>query len=138
MSAPAINEESVNHADALGGDTLADSMLILLTLSVVQRLVGFCRAVVFCRWLQPDQLGQWDMAFSFLMLAAPVSALSLSGAFGRYVDYFRQRLQLRGLLWQTASATGCLVIASAVTILVAREWFSELIFGTPDMMHLVV
>lgn len=138
MSAPGTSDESVNREDALGGDTLADSMLILLTLSVVQRLVGFSRAVIFCRWLQPDQLGQWDMAFSFLMLAAPVSALSLSGSFGRYVEYFRQRLQLRAMLLRTAAVIGCLVLASAVTILVAREWFSELIFGTPDLMHLVV
>ena len=56
----------------VAADTLADSVLILLAMTAVQRLVGFVRAVMFCRWLSPDQLGLWDMAFSFLLVAAPV------------------------------------------------------------------
>ncbi len=45
------------RAATLRTDTLADSVLILLLLMVVQRLIGFCRAVLFCRWLDP---GSWD------------------------------------------------------------------------------
>lgn len=122
---------------SLRTDSLADSVIILLGLTAVQRLVGFSRSVLFCRWLDADQLGQWDMAFSFLMLAAPLSVLSLSGSFGRYVEHYRQRRQLRTLLRRTAVFCACLGVPAAAVLLLGREWFSQLVFGTPDATELV-
>ena len=47
----------------LAADSLADSVAILLVLTVVQRLIGFGRGIFFCRWLNPRELGEWDMAY---------------------------------------------------------------------------
>ena len=132
------NQKPLIGPATLRTDTLADSVIILLGLTAVQRLVGFCRAILFCRWLDPEQLGQWDMAFSFLMLAAPLSVLSLSASFGRYVEHYRQRRQIRTLLRRTAIFCVCLAVPAAVLIYTARRWFSQLIFGTPDRTELVV
>ena len=71
-------------------ETLVDSVLILLVLTVVQRMVGFVREILFCRWLDAEQLGKWDLGFGFLMLAAPLAVLSLPGTFPRYVERYRQ------------------------------------------------
>ena len=38
-------------------DTLAASLAILLVLSLAQRLVGFVRQVLVCRWLEPSRIG---------------------------------------------------------------------------------
>ena len=113
-------------------DTLVDSVMILLVLTVVQRLVGFVRAVLFCRWLDPEQLGLWDMAFSFLVLAAPLSVLAIPGSFGRYLEHYRRRGQLRRFLRRTILACGGLALAAFGGILLARQWFSALIFGSRD------
>ncbi|MDZ7615779.1 MAG: oligosaccharide flippase family protein, partial [Patescibacteria group bacterium] len=118
-------------------DTLANSVFILLAMAVVQRGVGFLRAVLFCRWLDPEQLGQWDMAFSFLLLAAPLSVLALPGAFGRYAEHFRQRGQLRTFLRRTMLVCAGLTGLAAVVVFLARRWFSSLIFGTPDDTYTV-
>ena len=83
-------------------DTLLGSVVILLGLTVVQRLVGFVRAVLFCRWLDAEQLGLWDMAFSFLLIAAPLAVAAIPGAFGRYIEYYRRRGQLRPFLRRAA------------------------------------
>ncbi|HEX3725058.1 MAG TPA: hypothetical protein VHV08_02400, partial [Pirellulales bacterium] len=90
------------------GDTLAASVFILLVMTVVQRLVGFGRGIMFCRWLEPEQLGQWDVAFGFLNLAAPLAVLGLPGAFGRYVEYFRYRGQFHTFLKRTICVCACL------------------------------
>lgn len=119
-------------------DKLADSVLILLTLTVVQRLVGFGRSVLFCLWLGAEDLGEWDIGFSFLMLAAPVAVLSLPGAFGRYVAYYRQRGQLRLFLRRTIGVTAVLAAATAAAIIVNRVWFSSLVFGRCDRVELVL
>jgi O-antigen/teichoic acid export membrane protein len=76
---------------SLRPDTLAASVVILLAANIVQRSVGFGRGILFCRWLTPDELGTWEMAYSFLLLAAPVVVLGLPGSFGRYLERFRQR-----------------------------------------------
>src|SRR5689334_12962762 len=112
-------------------------MLILLALTVVQRLVGFGRSVLLCRWLEPEQLGQWDMIFGFLVLAAPTAVLGLPGSFRRYVEQYRQRGQLRNFLRQTSLFTAALTLIAVATIDSATAWFSQLIFGQPDYQQLV-
>ena len=102
-------------------------MVVLLVVSVVQRSVGFGRGVLFCRWLAPDELGQWDMAYSFLLLAAPVVVLGLPGSFGRYLERYRQRQQLRTFLRRTAIWTAALTAAAvARSSLAATPSFSGL------------
>lgn len=137
MSLSFSNPEHPAAPAPMPTDTLVDSVLILLGLTVVQRLVGFVRAVLFCRWLDPEQLGLWDMAFSFLLLAAPLSVLALPGAFGRYLEHYRRRGELGLFLRRTALACGGLVLASFLGIVYARRWFSSLIFGTEDQASLV-
>ncbi|MBN2578701.1 MAG: lipopolysaccharide biosynthesis protein [Pirellulales bacterium] len=138
MSAvPASTEDSL-HADPWRPETLLAGVAILLTLTFVQRLVGFVRAILFCRYLEAEQLGLWDMSFGFLMLAGPLAVLALPGTFGRYVEYFRQQNQLRTFLLRTL-VTCFLLAGAAVAILTLQPgWFSKLIFGTTRWQTLIL
>ncbi|GAB6166794.1 hypothetical protein JCM19992_27940 [Thermostilla marina] len=111
---------------------MADTVLLLLVLSVVQRLIGFVRASLFCRWLDPAELGRWDMSFAFLMTAGPLVVLALAGCLGRYVEYYRRRSRLRTFIRRTASLYFGLAAAGAVVVFAAAEPLSTLIFGTPE------
>jgi len=141
-TAPAEGLPEACPETAAGGklrfDSLTDSVLIFLVLAALQRVVGFVRAVLFCRWMDPDQLGRWDMAFSFLMLAAPLSVISLSGSLGRYIEHYRCRGQLRALVRRIGAASALLALPAAGLIVVWREWFSRLIFGSPAHTHLAL
>lgn len=121
-----------------GATTLMDSVLILLSLTVVQRLVGFVRGVLFCRWLSPEELGQWDMSFGFLMMAAPLAVLGLPGSFGRYAEHYRQRGQLRTFLVRTTAFTLLLAVAVVSMLVALPERFSWLIFGASDRVGLAL
>ncbi len=118
-------------------NTLTDSVLILVVLNVVQKLIGFVRATLFCRWLNAEQLGQWDMAFSFLSLIAPVAILAIPGAFGRHLEYFRQRGQLRMFMRRTGLACGLLAVVACLSIVTARRQFSLLIFGSTKQTDVI-
>jgi polysaccharide transporter, PST family len=137
MSISFDNPEYPTTPPHLRTDTLADSVLILVVLTVVQRLVGFARAVLFCRWLDVEQLGVWDMAFSFLLLAAPLSVLAIPGAFGRYLEHYRQRGQLRAFLRRTILTCGGLSLLAFAAIVLSRRWFSSLIFGSENESDIV-
>ncbi len=118
-------------------DTLAASVVILMLVTVVQRSVGFGRGILFCRWLTPESLGQWEMAYSFLMLAAPLAVLGVPGSFGRYVEHYRQRGHLRTFLRRTTLWTGvCCLLATGLLIGFARQ-FSQLIFGSEDWTSMI-
>ncbi len=93
--------------------------------------------MLFCRWLDAEQLGLWDMAFSFLMLAAPLAVLAIPGAFGRYLEHYRQRGQLHAFLRRTALACGVLALAAFAGVLATRRWFSLLVFGSADQTDVV-
>ena len=81
--------------------------------------VGFGRGVLFCRWLSPEELGHWDMAYSFLLLAAPLVVLGLPGSFGRYLERYRQRGQLRTFLRRATIWTARWSIVAVATMIVA-------------------
>ena len=137
MDGPQEQQHDAKSAE-MRADTLADGILILLAFTVVQRSVGFVRSICFCRWLDPEQLGEWDMAFGFLMLAAPLSVLALSSSFRRYVEHYRQQGMLRQFLGRTTVVYFLLGGASVVFVVLARSWVSTLVFGIPDRGGLVV
>ncbi len=69
------------------------------------------------------------MAFGFLMLAAPLACLGLPGSFGRYVEHYRQRSQLRTFLWRTTSVTIAMSVVAVAVMAWKPAWFSQLIFA---------
>jgi O-antigen/teichoic acid export membrane protein len=121
----------------LRADTLADSVLLLMAAMVLQRAIGFGREVSFCRWLGAEELGCWDMAFSFLMLTAPLAVLSLPGTFGRYVERYRQSGQLQALVRRTALFCAGGAVLAALGIALARRPLACLIFAAPERAGLV-
>lgn len=131
-------ESEVSSPSGVRVDRLADSVIALLVLAAVQRLVGFVRGVLVCRWLGRDELGQWDMAFGFLTLAAPLAVLGLPGSFGRYVGYFSRRGQLRVLVRRTGKACLILSAVAVAAIIAIRPQFSMLVFGSAAHTQLVV
>lgn len=114
-------------------DTLADSVVVLLVMTVLQRVIGLGRGMLFCRWLDSEQLGLWDIAFGFLNLAAPLAVLGLPGSFGRYVEYYRQRGQLRTFLRRTAGLSGGLTAFAVAALLLGRSWCAEQVFNRADL-----
>ncbi len=138
MNATADTSTIQPSAHHLRPDSLATSVVILLVVSVLQRSIGFGRGVLFCRWMSPEQLGAWEMAYSFLLLAAPLVVLGLPGSFGRYLERYRQRGQLRTFLRRTSIWTGSLTIVATTAIVLAAPQFSSLVFGEPDQRTLVL
>lgn len=110
-------------------ETVGRGVMILLSLAGLQRLIGFARAVWFCRYLPPEELGKWEILFSFLNLAAPMVILSLPGAFGRYAERYRHQGQLRSFLRQTALACAGLSAAAGFILWGAKSWLDQLLFA---------
>ena len=138
MTNPADNPDKLHKAPALRADPLAAGIVFMLSVTVVQRLLGFARSVMFCRFLEEDQLGQWSLAFSFLLLAAPLAVLGLPGTFGRYAEYYRSRGQLRAFLRRTTLTTLVLGAVAIAIICFARHWVAWIIFNDPGQSDLVL
>ena len=132
-----MSQDVTSANSRLRTDTLASSVLLLMAATVLQRSVGFGRGVLFCRWLSPEVLGQWEMAYSFLLLAAPLAVLGIPGSFGRYLEHYRQRGHLHTFLQRTAMWTLFWSAAAVATIVLFAPWFSRLMFGSPDSSGLV-
>jgi PST family polysaccharide transporter len=124
------NQLEPNRHARLRTDTLAASVVILIVATIIQRSIGFGRGVLFCRWLSPETLGQWEMAYSFLLLFAPLAVLGIPGSYGRYLEHYRQQGQLRTFLRRTTVWTAISSIAAIAILLVFAPQFSKLVFGT--------
>ncbi|MCC7473780.1 MAG: oligosaccharide flippase family protein [Pirellulales bacterium] len=130
--------DGVTENRSLKPDTLAASVAILLVANMVQRSIGFGRGILYCRWLSPEELGTWEMAYSFLLLAAPIIVLGLPGSFGRYLERFRLRGQLRTFLTRATVWTATLATVGMACIVWNASFFSQLVFGRPDATSLVL
>lgn len=135
---PTMAKDPNYRSSPIRPDTLLASVAVLLVVNLVQRSIGFGRGVLFCRWLEPDALGHWDMAYGFLLLAAPVAVLGLPGSFGRYLERFRQRGQLQTFLVRTTLWTVSLTMATVATLVVFRHDFAYLVFGDTSETSLMV
>ena len=131
------NTTAADKLSRLRTDTLASSVLILIAVTLIQRTVGFGRGILFCRWLTPETLGQWEMTYSFLLLAAPLAVLGVPGSFGRYLEHFRQRGHLHTFLRRTSVWTAICAILAVATIMCCAPWFSYLLFRNYDGANLV-
>ncbi len=137
MSAAPVDPTAPIAAPKLHGDTLAASVLILFAITLLQRVIGFGRSVMVCRWLDADQLGRWDLAFGFLMLAAPVLVLGVPGSFGRYVEHFRRLGQLRVFLRRATIFTGVVITVGICGLFWRAEAFSSIVFGDAEGVSLI-
>ncbi|HEX6962619.1 MAG TPA: lipopolysaccharide biosynthesis protein [Lacipirellula sp.] len=117
---------------SLQADTLAASVILLLTVTVVQRTVGFGRGLLFCRWMSPEALGEWELAYSFLMLAAPLAVLGVPGSFGRYAEHYRQRGHLKTFLRRAGVWTLVCTGAAVAAIECFAPHLSQLVFGSGE------
>lgn len=136
MSQP-IPDNPTNAASRLRTDTLVSSVVLLLVATLLQRTIGFGRGVLFCRWLSPETLGEWEMVYSFLLLAAPLAVLGVPGSFGRYLEHYRQRGHLHTFLRRTSIWTVAWSSATVGAIVVFAPWFSQLLFGNSNGVGLV-
>ena len=139
QAAPRFHPEAIDSDEAptSHGDTIASGVVLMLAIMVAQRLIGFVRSIFFCRWLEPTELGKFDMAIGFLMLAAPVAVLGLPGSFGRYYEHYRQRGLLGMFLLRTTLVTVLLGGAAVIWMLAAPQSFSRLIYGQAGAGDLV-
>lgn len=135
-NATASTPTAEQHA-RLRSDSLTASVVLLLLATIIQRSIGLGRSVLFCRWLTPETLGEWEMAYSFLLLFAPLAVLGIPGSYGRYLEHYRQRGQLAIFVRRTSLWTlVCSAIAIAILVGFSSR-FAHLVFGNPASASMI-
>ncbi len=118
-------------------DSIATGVVFALVLTVGQRAIGFVRGLLFCRFMTDQQLGQWSLVFSFLMMLIPLTVLGLPGCFGRYTEHYRNKGQLGYFVKRIAVASGLLTMATSIAMFFFPAAFSRLVLGTPDQTSII-
>ncbi len=115
-----------------GTQTLAAGVIFLAVLTLFQRFVGLGRSVILCRWLPTDELGQWDLEFTFLLSVGPLVVLGIPGAFGRFAESYRQKNQLIRFVQITAIACAAILAASTGAMILFREPLGAFLVNAPS------
>ncbi len=121
----------------LVSDSIATGLIFALLLTVGQRAIGFVRGILFCHFMTDQELGQWSMVWSYLMLMAPLAVLGLPGCFGKYSEYYRQRGQLKSFIGRIAIISFVTTSLLAFTVFLMPEKFSWILFRDANNAQLV-
>lgn len=132
-----LKSEEVSSRSQMTSDTIAAGVFFALAMTVGQKIIGFVRGVLFCRFMTDQELGQWSMVWSFLMLLAPLAVLGLPGCFGRFSEYYRSRGQLRTFIMRIAAVSTVMTIAIVGSIAAYPGLVSKLIFGSDQQTGVV-
>ncbi len=119
-------------------DSLKFGVAFALILTAVQRVIGLVRSVLFCRMLPEEQLGQWSLTWSYLMLIAPLAVLGLPGSFNRYVEMYRQTGQLKAFLFRITGISLVMTVVFSVLMFVFAEPISHWLYRDSQQQHLVL
>lgn len=131
------NQSQTVQCVGIISDSLAFGVAFSIALTIIQRAVGFVRGILFCRYMTDQELGQWSMAFSFLMLLAPLALLGLPGSFGRFVEHYLQKGQIGTFVRRITQISSVLTIALATSMYLAPEWYSQIIFRSSTNLNLI-
>ncbi|MCC9600511.1 oligosaccharide flippase family protein [Stieleria sp. JC731] len=118
-------------------DTFSKSVMLIACLMIVQRAIGFIRSFYVCGALPADEVGQWDLAFNFLMLAAPVTVLGIPGSFGRFLAKYESGGQQTRFLSRTLVACLGLTVLSCSSLWIFSEVVATYFFGDAEYRSLV-
>ena len=111
------------------GDKFLTGLSVMLVVNVLQRVVGLLRNLGFCRFLSDAELGQWALANSFFILAAPLAVLGLPGSFGKFVEIYRRQGKLGAYLRSLSIVSGGGLIALSLAMCFAPQHFAWLVFN---------
>ncbi len=119
-------------------DSLVSGLSLLLAFSIGQRLIGFARNLLFCRWLEPTELGRWNLVFNLLILGAPLVVLGIPGSFGRYIEHYRQNGQLRCFLGRTTALSALLAVVGILSLSLSPRYAAWLFLGDAQLSNLLL
>ncbi len=138
MSPPAASALHGNDsARRIVSDALVSGLIFAIVLTVMQRMLGAVRGILFCRLMTEQELGQFSMIHGFLMMLAPLAVLGLPGCFGRYVEDYSQSRQLGAFLKHIGRVCTLTTGLLAVAIVVFPGFFSQQILGQPGQWPLM-
>ncbi|MEQ1906315.1 MAG: oligosaccharide flippase family protein [Pirellulaceae bacterium] len=129
MSEVAASKSETLSSKRLVADTFARSIIWTACLIIMQRGIGFLRSFYVCGALAPNEVGQWDLAFNFLSMVAPLAVLGIPGSFGRYVAFYEKNGQQRQFLKRTVVACLALTCLASLLIRILRSSIAVLFFG---------
>ena len=119
-------------------DSIAAGVIFAIVLTIGQRIVGFGRGILFCRLMTDQQLGQWSMVWSYLMLLAPLAVLGLPGCFGKFTEYYRQRGQLKSFIGRIAFISLITTAVMSGAIVAFPEKFAYFLFRDSTQTGLTI
>ncbi len=133
---PQLLENDQQAPATFVSDSIAIGLAFALVLTISQRAIGFGRGLLFCRLMTDQQLGQWSMAWSYLMLLVPFAVLGLPGCFGKFTEHYQQRGQLRTFLIRVAAISCCTTLVISILIFLFPRLTSQLLFRDPSQISL--
>ncbi|MEM7783953.1 MAG: oligosaccharide flippase family protein [Planctomycetota bacterium] len=132
---------NASHDDQSGSrfqsDALATGLLFAILLTIGQRAVGFVRGILFCRFMDDQQLGQWSLIYSYLMLLAPLAVLGLPGCLGKFTEHFRNQGQLGEFLRYVVGYSSTATAIFVGCIFLFPEQFAYFFFRDSTQISLV-
>jgi len=135
MLRPASNQNS--HSRLLAPETLAASVGFGVGLTIIARVAGLGRGVLYARWMSAEELGTWALAYNTIAIVSLFLVLGLPSALSRYVERHRRDGNLTWFVVRAFAGASVLAIVCCVAGEIWAEDLAQLCFNDPSRVTLM-
>jgi O-antigen/teichoic acid export membrane protein len=119
----------VNLRRAFTRDPVSHSLGIVGVLSILQRVIGIARGIIFTRALGPAGVGVYTLTAFILSVGIPVVSVGLPSSYGRYVPRYEANRSLRAFVRVTMLVSALLTCGFIAASLVWARPLARLLLG---------
>lgn len=121
----------------LAPETLAASVGFGVGLTVIARVAGLGRGVLYARWMSAEELGTWALAYNTIAIVSLFLVLGLPSALSRYVERHRRDGNLTWFAVRAFAAASLLAVVCCVAGEIWAEDLAQLCFNDPSRVTLM-
>jgi O-antigen/teichoic acid export membrane protein len=113
------------------------SVFIIIFVTLITRLGGAVRGIVFARVLGPEQFGIFSLATVFQNVALSFCILGIPSSYSRYIPQYEKKRMLKGFVTRTFLLTSIPTAFFVTLFVLIPGRMAQIVFRNPDLSAII-
>ena len=119
-------------------ENIFKSFGIVILFAFLQKLIGIPKAMIFARFLGPEQYGIYSLAIITISIITPLASFGIPSSLGRYIPQYEEKGMLKHFFLKIFKYTFLSSISVSILLIIFSEYLSKIIYNTTNYTHIII